>query len=280
MIKVLQDEKIFIDYGPIQMVIDVSVEDKKRPDISIKTAEYVLSQFQSLVKYLPLLKEMRTFIYTSSEFPKVLNKMIEATEKSGYKDLNTLGTVAGSFSDIALEKAISLGGTRVVINNGGDLAFKDLNGKSLKVGVPLNYDNKKRQLVLTIKEEQKIYGLCTSGIGGRSFTKGIATAAIALSSNAGTADACATYLGNMTDVEDENIIRCLAEEIDSETDIKGQLITLKVGQISKKKKYLALLNGLMTAEDLYDKEIIKGAIICVQDDIVKFPDSLNIKWIH
>ncbi|WIV11964.1 UPF0280 family protein [Proteiniborus sp. MB09-C3] len=279
MIEKLQDERIFINHGPIQMVIDVSVKGKRMPEIGLEAGKHVLEQFDKLIQYIPKLKIMRAYENTSDEFPEVLNKMIIAVEKSGYKELNTLGAVAGSFSDIALQKAIELGGTRAIVNNGGDIALKDLEGKPIKVGIPYTNDNEKGQLVLTITEEQDIHGICTSGTGGRSFTKGIATAAVALASDAATADACATYLGNMTYVEDENIIRCLAEEIDSGTDIKGQLVTLKVGKIGEDKKYKALLNGLNVAEDLYNKGIIKGAIISIGNTIVKYPDSLLLESI-
>lgn len=279
MIEKLQDERIFINHGPIQMVIDVSVKGKRMPEIGLEVGKHVLEQFDNLIQYIPKLKIMRAYKNTSDEFPEVLNKMIIAVEKSGYEELNTLGAVAGSFSDIALQKAIKLGGTRVIVNNGGDIALKDLEGKPIKVGIPYTNDKEKSQLVLTITEEQDIHGICTSGTGGRSFTKGIATAAVALASDAATADACATYLGNMTDVEDEDIIRCLAEEIDSGTDIKGQIVTLKVGKIGEDKKYKALLNGLNVAEDLYNKGIIKGAIISIGNTMVKYPDSLLLESI-
>lgn len=279
MIQQLPDNRVFIDHGPTQMVIDVYVGDKRVPEIGVITAERVISQLEELAVYLPQLSKMRTYTKTSDEFPKVLNKMIVAVEKSGCQELNTLGAVAGSFSDLALEYALELGGTRVIVNNGGDLALIDLAGKDIKVGVPLYKDENKGQLVLTITKDMNIHGICTSGIGGRSFTKGIATAAVALGENAAIADACATYLGNMTNVDDENIVRCLAEEIDSGTDIPGQMVTLKVGQINDRNKYKALFNGLSAAEDLYKRGIISGAIICIGNDIVKFPDNLNVSFV-
>lgn len=276
MIKELSDKRVFINHGPTQMALDVYVEDERMPEIGVKTAEHVVSQLSELAQYYPQLKSMRTFTKINDEYPEVLNKMITAVEKSGYEELNTLGAVAGSFSDIALEKALELGATRVIVNNGGDIAFKDLTGKPLNVGIPLSDTPNNGQLILNITSEMNVHGICTSGIGGRSFTKGIATAAVALAKDAATADACATYLANMTNVEDENIGRCLAEEIDTGTDIAGQLVTLKVGEISRKAKYTALLNGLSVAEDLYNKGIIKGAIICIDNDIVKYPDALNV----
>ncbi len=279
MIQQLPDNRVFINHGPMQMVIDVCVGEKRVPEIGVLTAQRVVSQLDELAFYLPQLSKMRTYTKTSDVLPKVLNKMIVAVEKSGYQELNTLGAVAGSFSDFALEYAVELGGTRVIVNNGGDIALIDLTGKGIKVGIPLHKDADEGQLVLTITKDMNIHGICTSGIGGRSFTKGIATAAVVLAEDAATADACATYLGNMTNVDDENIVRCLAEEIDSGTDIPGQMVTLKVGQIKEKNKYKALFNGLSAAEDLYKRAIIKGAIICVGNNIVKCPENLNVTYV-
>lgn len=279
MIKQLPDNRVFINHGPTQMVIDAYVRYERVPEIGVITAEHVISQLETLSVYMPQLSKMRVYTEISDELPKVLNKMIVAVKKCGYEELNTLGAVAGSFSDIALEKALELGATRVIVNNGGDIALKDLTGKDFKVGIPLYNDIYKKQLLLTVTNEMNVHGICTSGIGGRSFTKGIATAAVALAEDAATADACATYLGNMTNVDDENIVRCLAEEIDTGTDIPGQLVTLKVGPISKRNKYKALFSGLSVAEDLHKRGIIKGAIICIDSDIVKYPEDLNVSFV-
>lgn len=279
MIQQLPDNRVFIDHGPTQMVLDVYVEDDRVPEIGIIAAERVVSEIEKLAEYMPQLRKMRAYSNVDDDLPSVLNKMITAVNKSGYEELNTLGAVAGSFSDIALESVLELGATRAIINNGGDIALNDLTGKDIKVGIPIYIDANHGQLVLNITREMNIHGICTSGIGGRSFTKGIATAAVVLAENAATADACATYIGNMTNVEDENIVRCLADEIDSGTDITGQMITLKVGQISEKNKYMALLNGLYVAEDLFKKGIIKGVVICVGEKIVKYPEDLNVDYL-
>lgn len=279
MIQQLSDNRIFVDYGPTQMVIDVYVDGSRVPEIGIIAAERLVLEIDKLAKYLPQLRKMRAYSNVSDDVPDVLNKMIIAVEKCGYDELNTLGAVAGSFSDIVLEHVLELGATRAIVNNGGDIALNDLTGKDIKVGIPLYKDSNKGQLILTVTQEMNVHGICTSGIGGRSFTKGIASSAVVLAQDSATADACATYIGNMTNVEDENIIRCLADEIDSGTDIPGQMITLKVGQISEKNKHKALLNGLNTAETLYNNGIIKGAVICIEEKIVKFPEDLKVSYI-
>lgn len=272
MIKQLQDNRIFINYGPIQMAIEIYKDGKKNIEIANTVAKHVVRQFEELVLFIPNLKKMKMYKEPSDNYPKVLNKMILAVEKVEDKDLNTLAAVAGSFSEIALEKALEMGADRVIINNGGDIALKDLSGNQIKVGIPINIKGK--ILALKIKKEDGITGICTSGFGGRSFTKGIATAVVVMANKASIADACATHLANMVNVEDENIIRCLAEEIDSETDIKGQLVTMSIGQISDNKKNIALYNGIEVAEKLYQKGMISGAVLCIDDKVVKYPNNL------
>jgi len=276
MIQTLEDDRIFLNYGPIQMSLDISDGNRKMPELALIVSEFIIQTFNELTCCLVEIKENKYNTQQIEHYPRVLQKMINAVKIIGDESLTPLAAVAGTMAEIALEKALALGAERVIINNGGDLAFKDVNGGVIKIGIPINERLADRKIIITVTGDQNISGVCTSGIGGRSFTRGIATCAVAMASTSSVADACATYLGNKTDVEDDNIVRCNAEEIDSDTDIPGQLVTIKVGILSKKKKYMALLNGLNSAEDLYKKNIIKGAVLCVQDEIVTIPDGIAL----
>lgn len=278
MIEVLNDGRTFVRQGPIQMILDIKKDDEISQSISYETANFLINEFNGLLEYMPKLKKMRYFKEAKDGYPEVLNKMIIAVLKSGYEDLNTLGAVAGAFSDITLKKALELGATRVIVNNGGDIALKDTRGQAFKVGIPYKEDDKSKQLILTV-DDKEIQGICTSGMGGRSLTKGIATAVVICAENAAIADACATYVANETNVEDENILRCLAEEIDPETDIKGQMITCQLGSVNEKKKLEALLKGLNLSEDLYKRGIIKGAVLVIDNNIVKYPENLKVEML-
>jgi ApbE superfamily uncharacterized protein (UPF0280 family) len=119
-----------------------------------------------------------------------------------------------------------------------------------------------------------IGGVATSGLGGRSFTKGIASAATVLSKNASFADAAATVVGNFTNVEDRSIQRALAERIYPDTDISGEWVTIEVGQLSDEKIGEALRNGLSKASSISQKGLMKGALLAVKDQVV-WTDSLN-----
>jgi ApbE superfamily uncharacterized protein (UPF0280 family) len=119
-----------------------------------------------------------------------------------------------------------------------------------------------------------IGGVTTSGFGGRSFTKGIASAVTVFSESASIADAAATVIGNFTNVEDPNIVRSPAERIYPDTDIVGQLVTTGIGELSQAKIKEACQNGLSKADSMYHRGLIKGAMIAVKGNVV-FTSSLE-----
>lgn len=278
MIQRLEGGRVFLNYGPVQMVLDISIAGKKEPELAVNVCSYVIDQFEQLLKYLreakARVKQPQHHKESARKFPVVLQKMIDAVREIEDETLTPMAAVAGSFSEVALEKALFLGARRVIINNGGDLAFQDLDGRPINVGIPLGKVLSRNSLAIPASAEQNISGVCTSGIGGRSFTKGVADAVVIMASSAAIADAGATCVGNGTNVEDENVLRCLAEQIDSETDIPGQTVTLKVGDLSKRNVYCALLNGLDIARKLYDRQIIKGAVLCVKGEIIMIPEGI------
>ena len=273
MINILDDGRCFLNYGPIQMTIDIEANQKKKEKLERFVSEKVTEEFERMIPFIEKIKKNKIILKRNESNPEVLKKLVKAVDILEDKSYTLLSAVAGSFSEYALEKALELGGERIIINNGGDIALKDTTGKVIKVGIPLNNESNE-YLHLNISPNDGIEGICTSGFGGRSFTKGIASTAVALSSKASISDICATYIGNETNVEDESILRAKAEEIDSGTDLKGHLITVKVGNLSKKKKLEALLRGYNSAEELYNKKIIKGSIIVVDNEVIMIPQNI------
>jgi hypothetical protein len=118
--------------------------------------------------------------------------------------------------------------------------------------------------VISIDAGSGVGGVATSGFGGRSFTKGIASAATILSANASLADAAATVVGNFTNVEDPGIARSRAEAIYPDTDIAGEWVTTRVGTLPIETVEEALQNGLDKARALCARGLIQGALIAVK----------------
>ena len=109
--------------------------------------------------------------------------------------------------------------------------------------------------------------MTTSGLGGRSLTRGVASAATVIAETASMADAAATAIANASFVEDEQVIQRPAEEIDPETDIAELPVTIKVGPLSEETKAMAVSKAIERAEQLIEKDIILGAYVAVQGKV-------------
>jgi len=210
-------------------------------------------------------------------YPDAVRRMIESTRKMRESDLTPLAAVAGTASDIIADFIFRQGGTKVIVDNGGDIAIRLREGEVARVGVKTDIHATHPAYLISIDPTMGIGGVATSGLGGRSFTKGIASAATVLSLNASLADAAATVIGNFTNVEDPNIMRSQAKEIYPDTDIPEEWVTVKVGKLSEEKIEEALDKGLSKADSLCQKELIRGALIAVQRRVT-WTESLD-SWL-
>ncbi len=266
--------KVFLEYGPVRMEIDAFAGGRGDTERAVRIAEEVEREFDRVAVHMDRLRAMRAFRETDPALPAVLNKMILAIEAVGEGDLNTLAAVAGAFAEYAAEFGACIGCDRVVANNGGDIAIHNAGPGPVRVGIPLPGG---RLAGMDIRPGGGVAGICTSGRGGRSFTKGIASSVTVLAATASLADAAATAVANATNVDSPEILRAPAEEIDSGTDIAGQLVTLRVGPLSREEKARAVLNGADAARRLADSGVIAGALVCLDELALKVPDRLPIE---
>jgi ApbE superfamily uncharacterized protein (UPF0280 family) len=169
------------------------------------------------------------------------------------------------------------GGTKVIVDNGGDIAIRLREGEVAKVGVKTEISAKQPIYLVSIDSTMGIGGVATSGLGGRSFTKGIASAVTVLAENGSMADAAATVIGNFTNVDDPNIYRTTAEKIYPDTDIAGEWVTVKVERLSPIKIDEALNNGILKAYSIQQRGLIHGALISLQGRVA-WTDSLS-SWL-
>ena len=160
------------------------------------------------------------------------------------------------------------GADYALANNGGDIAWHISRGQStprdfLKVGLISDINGGRTTHSLKIKSFGEIRGLATSGLGGRSLTRGIASAVTALAPDSSRADAAATAIANACYCNDPAIEQCLAEELDYGTDIRGLTVTKSVGCLRSGSAELALEAGCRRAETLIGKGMIFGAVLFV-----------------
>lgn len=274
MLKALPNGTILVEYGPMRMLISAFENGVPLIDLAMEGGHLAMRVLEDLAKFLPLLKKKTQDVAIKETYPDVIRKMIEATRKMEEPDLTPLAAIAGSASDVVAEFMIGQGGSKIIVDNGGDIAIRLKEGEIAKVGVKTDINVKHPTYLIPIDFTMGVGGVATSGLGGRSFTKGIASGATVLSESASLSDAAATVIGNFTNVEDPNIKRSLAENIYPDTDIAGQWVTTDVGRLSQKKIEKSLKNGLSKAYSLYRKGFIKGALIAVKGKVV-WTESLD-----
>jgi ApbE superfamily uncharacterized protein (UPF0280 family) len=278
-IKAFPDGAVLVDYGPMRMRISVFDQGKPLPEMAKEGARLAIRVLQDLAQFLPVIKKKAHEVEMEEALPDVVRRMVEATKMMEEPDLTPLAAVAGAASDVVADFLVSRGGTKIIVDNGGDVAIRLREGEVARVGIKTEINAKNPSYALAIDATMRVEGVATSGFGGRSFTKGIASAVTVLSGSASLSDAAATVIGNFTNAEDPNITRDLAERIYPDTDIIGEWVTIHVGNLSREKIEEALNNGLSKAYSLCKKGFIKGALITLKDRLV-FTDFLRNRLIE
>lgn len=264
LIQTLPNGTIRVDYGPMRLTIQVSEDGRYLTRLAEEGARLAIRLLQDLAEHLFLIKQRSLSLKTREDLPEVVRRMIEATKEMLEPDLTPLAAVAGTISEIVADHIFTQGGTKVIVENGGDIAIRLKEGEVARVGIRTGIEEKKPSYLVTIEPEIGVEGVATSGLGGRSFTKGIASAATVFARKASLADAAATVIGNLTDVDAPGVIRTLAEQIYPETDIAGQWVTTRVGHLSTPQIEQALKSGLSKAFELQQRGLVYGAFIAVQ----------------
>ena len=263
-VQTLPDGAVLLDYGPMRMVIRVFDRETPLVDLAVEGAGLAMRLLENQARFLPVIQRKAHTLEVRPEYPEVIRKMIDSTRKMGESDLTPLAAVAGAGSDVVADFLFDRGATKVIVDNGGDIALRLKAGEAARVGLKTDIDAENPAYVIPIDAEMRVGGVATSGLGGRSLTKGIASAATVLAEDACLADAAATVLGNFTNVEDRRIGRALAQILYPETDIAGEWVTVQVGALPPERVEEALQNGLRKARALLEKELIKGALISVK----------------
>jgi hypothetical protein len=273
-IQVLTSGSVLVDYGPMRMVITAYEGSKPLTYLAREGGGIAVGVLEDLAKFLPVIRKKSKDLDIEAGFPDVVRRMIKATQKMEEPDLTPLAAVAGAASDVVSDLIFSRGGSKIIVDNGGDIAIRMKEGEVAKVGIKTEIDARQPSYLLTIDTPLRACGIATSGLGGRSFTKGIASAATIVSESASLADAAATVVGNFTNVEDPSIRRTRAEMIYPDTDIAGEWVTTGVGELSKEKVESALVNGMEKADSIVKRGLIIGALISVQGRVV-WTDTLG-----
>jgi ApbE superfamily uncharacterized protein (UPF0280 family) len=183
--------------------------------------------------------------------------------------ITPMAAVAGSVADAVLAAMVEATGDdleRAYVNNGGDIALYLSPGQQFSTGLVARPYRPSLFATTTIGPNDRIGGIATSGVHGRSFSLGIADAVSILARTAAEADAAATIVANAVDLTgDTRIVRVPARDLQPDSDLGAIAVTRFVPQLSPLEIDTALTHGALVAEALIAQGLIAAAALHLQD---------------
>jgi ApbE superfamily uncharacterized protein (UPF0280 family) len=263
-VQVLADDLILVDWGPMTMTLSVWDLGDARPVIAVQAAWSALMGLRVLADFHGFLRLKVESIPKGRPLPSVVERAFRAA-RSISGDLSSLAAVAGATADEAADIAAGLGASKVIVNNGGDIALRLGHKSEACVGVKA-IELEKLLGSLKVRGDQNIGGVATSGWAGRSHSPGVADLVTVWAESAALADAAATLIAAKTTAKGSEIKRARARDLDHASDLGDSLVTSQVGDLSQVQRFRCLERGAETADMLLRRDLIRGCFIYVQCD--------------
>ncbi len=254
------------EWGPMRVLITSFVGKVPQREMNLLAAEEAFACLEGVAR---LKEELRK---PWNKEPRKLqeplgNKMLGSVQSVGDTALTPMAAVAGTIADGVVDFLFSRGMTKVIVNNGGDIAVRLMAPNSVRVGLREDVETEVISRVISLmassESARASYGIATSGLGGRSLTCGIASAATVIAKTASLADAAATAVANASFVDHPGVVRQPAETIDPQTDIPGIPVTVQVRGLDPETRMEAISRSLALAERMVKQGTILGAMVVV-----------------
>lgn len=258
---------MYIEVGPASCVITAE-KDGKTYDIDRKKAGgYLTTILEEIRDCLPVLRQKAHRIHNTTHMPEVAAMMVNAVKEVDEATLTPMAAVAGAVSARMRDLLKTNEADLITVNNGGDIAVHNDTGREVTIGIGDIRTNKTTPYVLKISGLSD-FGVATSGFGGRSLTLGLADIVTVIAEDGAVADAAATFLCNMTNVDTDKVLRKRASEVDPSTDIPDELVTVSITDLNSEEIQAALNRGLTAASHLKKNNIIYDAVLLLKGRIV------------
>ncbi len=249
-------KRLHLHHGPIDMIVGVT--GPGREAALSRAATRFDTLLEELVAELPRLR--------SQSGPNVLGEtahlMVAATRVFHPRFVTPMAAVAGAGADTILRAMCNEPGLETAyVNNGGDVAMHIAPGHSMTAALAGTPKGR-----VTIRHDDPVRGIATSGWRGRSHSLGIADSVTVLAQSAAMADAAATMIANAVDVpEHPAVTRQAANEQAPDSDLGTRLVTTSVGDLDTTDISTALENGVSFANTCRDAGMIQAALLTLQD---------------
>lgn len=259
--------RLRLRHGPIDVILDFAGDDAAVAAAEAAVRDAFAGLLDRLVAELPLL---RAEVGESSPDPEgpVARRMMVAVRPHAACFITPMAAVAGSVADHLADVALAAAPlSRVLVNNGGDIAIRLGPGAQARVAVAdLGQGGFPAEIDLTAADG--IGGIATSGWRGRSHSLGIADAVTILARDAASADAAATMVANAVDLPGSPAVtKAPARALAPDSDLGDRLVTTGVATLTAADRARALEAGLAEAGELVAAGLIRGAFLCLQGEM-------------
>ncbi|HEY6632060.1 MAG TPA: UPF0280 family protein [Rhizobiaceae bacterium] len=253
--------RLHLNHGPIDLIIEAFGEAAE-----VRAAcEQATARFQTILG--ELVEELAALRSAAAARPRAFRgstaRRMEAAVSpfAGEHFITPMAAVAGSVADEMLAAMIA---GRVLdkayVNNGGDSALYLAPSHSMRLAIA--GASKEFADRITVRAEDDVRGVATSGWRGRSFSLGIADAVTVLARTGAEADAAATLIANAVDLPGHPMVRREpARSLAPDSDLGDRLVTTDVGALSGDEVATALERGLTVAERLRRRGLIEAAAL-------------------
>ena len=266
-IRMLPDgRRLHLQDGPIDLIVE-----------AFGRSEDVRCAYQAAcARFVTVLDELcselaflRTACSAESEWPRgsVARRMTAVVMPyAGEFFITPMAAVAGAVAEEILAAMLSAAElSRAYVNDGGDIAVHLAAGETFVIGMVERPDRPSLFGTTSIRSEDPVRGIATSGWRGRSFSLGIADAVTVLADRAAAADAAATIIANAVDLPGHPaIVRVPACELAPDSDLGERLVTQNVGPLNAAEIDRALMSGTATAEKLLRIGLIRSVALNLQ----------------
>ncbi len=260
----LPDNRLHLQHGPIDLVIDIEAEDEREV---LAARHQAIARFadvlSTLVAELPALRT-RLGLRPPPLSGPVARRMLAACWPHRDVYLTPMAAVAGAVADEILAASVRDRTLRsVAVNNGGDIALHLAAGTTFRIGLA-GIEDAQLHGVVAIPAEHAVRGVATSGWRGRSQSLGIADAVTVLARDAASADVAATLVANAVNVDHPAVHRLPAHEVRDDSDLGGLPVTVQVDALPPEAIAMALDAGARTAHRLQRDGWIHAACLRLQ----------------
>ena len=272
--------RLHLHHGPIDLIIEAWGETASVAAAYRRAWERFQPMLDELVVELPALRRpvepaLGGPVAPTSGGPSgsVARRMVTAVRPFADRTVTPMAAVAGAVADEILEAMVTASSVRrAYVNDGGDISLYLAPGEALEVGLVPLPDRPALAGTATIRSEDPVRGVATSGRHGRSFSLGIADAVTVLARSAARADAAATLIANAVDLPGHRAIeRARACDLAPDSDLGDRPVTTDVGALAPDEVARALASGVEEAERMHRDGLIGSGVLCLQGRVATVP---------